>query len=197
MFYQDERSVFYQCEYCSGIFRPNDLWLNKQEEKKRYLLHQCSNVDLGYLNFVSPITNYIESHFDKEQIGLDYGCGHQPILSNHLSNKGYRVKNYDPYFYDRKELLRSSYGFIVCCEVIEHFYSPEKEFQRLFGLLDQGGALVAMTHIFNEEITFSDWYYKNDPTHVFIYTVATLNCISQTYGFKPPKVDNRLIVFEK
>lgn len=197
LFYEDQRHIFYQCGNCLGIFRSSELLLTKTEEKKRYLLHQCSNRDLGYLNFVDPVIDHIESHFSQNQIGLDYGCGHQPTLSNHLTKKGFEIKNYDPFFYDEQDLLKESYDFIVCCEVMEHFFTPDNEFQRLYGLLNPGGALVAMTHMFDKAIDFSNWYYKNDPTHVFIYSRETLEWISQNYGFKRPKIKDRLIIFEK
>lgn len=53
-----------------------------------------------------------------------------------------------------------------------------------------------MTDVYRNQLAFSDWYYKNDPTHVFIYTEKTLEFIKNEFGFKNLFIQNRLIVFE-
>jgi hypothetical protein len=79
--------------------------------------------------------------------------------------------------------------------VIEHFYHPEKEFRLLKNLLQPNGRLYCMTHIYNPKIDFENWYYKNDPTHVFIYQEATLIWIKNNFNFASVTIDNRLISF--
>ena len=53
-FYKDE---FYECLCCGGIFRPKEKLLDEEKEKERYDSHTNNSDDLGYQNFVSPITN--------------------------------------------------------------------------------------------------------------------------------------------
>lgn len=79
---------------------------------------------------------------------------------------------------------------------MEHFFRPDKEFVLLKSLLNPGGKLYCMTDVYRNQLAFSDWYYKNDPTHVFIYTEKTLEFIKNEFGFKNLFIQNRLIVFE-
>jgi 2-polyprenyl-3-methyl-5-hydroxy-6-metoxy-1,4-benzoquinol methylase len=46
-----------------------------------------------------------------------------------LEDDGYKIKQFDPFFHNDIAVLRRSYDYIVCCEVIEHFHSPSKEFE--------------------------------------------------------------------
>jgi hypothetical protein len=52
-----------------------------------------------------------------------------------------------------------------------------------------------MTDIYNENIDFHKWYYKNDLTHVFIYHKKTIEWIKNNIGFDDVFIDERLIVF--
>ena len=52
-----------------------------------------------------------------------------------------------------------------------------------------------MTDLYNENIDFHNWYYKNDPTHVFIYQMNTIHWLQQEFGFADVKIDGRLITF--
>jgi 2-polyprenyl-3-methyl-5-hydroxy-6-metoxy-1,4-benzoquinol methylase len=87
--------------------------------------------------------------------------------------------------------------FIVCCEVIEHFNNPAREFEKLFHLLSEDGHLICMTHLYNSDIEFRNWYYRNDPTHVFIYQEETLHYIDNRFGFKLLFSDGRLVIFKR
>jgi 2-polyprenyl-3-methyl-5-hydroxy-6-metoxy-1,4-benzoquinol methylase len=89
------------------------------------------------------------------------------------------------------------YDFIVCCEVIEHFYHPSQEFQNLFQTLRAKGKLICKTHLFEEGIDFDTWYYKNDPSHVFIYQAETMLWIKNNYLLKDVKINKRVITFTK
>jgi hypothetical protein len=76
---------------------------------------------------------------------------------------------------------------------MEHFKNPQKEFRLLKQLLNPGGALYCMTHIYFAEIEFESWYYKNDPTHIFIYRKETLEWIKLNLEFSSMFIENRLI----
>jgi len=81
--------------------------------------------------------------------------------------------------------------------VIEHFYHPREEFERLFSLLKNGGRLYLMTAMYHEDRDFSIWYYKEDPTHVFFYHQEAFNYIAKTFDVRLVEIDKRCIVFEK
>jgi citrate lyase synthetase len=50
-----------------------------------------------------------------------------------------------------------------------------------------------MTGIYSDEMDFSKWWYKNDLTHVFIYTKETLYWIKKEFGFKDIKIEKNFI----
>lgn len=186
---------FFKCKKCKGIFVPPQSFPDKKTEIERYLSHNNDVEDLKYQQFVAPIINEVIKDFDFEHSGLDYGAGTGPVITKLLRDKKYKIFPYDPFFADDEELLKQQYNFIVCCEVMEHFHDPEKEFKKLKTLLKPQGKLYCMTHIYSPEIEFSNWYYKNDPTHVFIYQKETFNYIAETIGFSASKINNRLVVF--
>ena len=196
-FFQDELHHFFVCDQCEGIFRDKDQFLTKDEEKKRYLHHISSMEDTGYYKFISPIIDEILITFSVGSLGLDFGCGHTPVLSNHLANKGFNMVVYDPIFFNDKSVLEEKYDFIVTCEVVEHFYNPQDEFKNLFKLLKPDGKLICKTHPFEKEMDFASWYYKNDPSHVFIYQKKTFEWIKDFFGFQYVKINDRVITFSK
>ncbi len=191
-FYRDS---FLLCPRCAGIFRLKNTLPLPQAEKERYETHNNDITDAGYRKFVSPITDTILRNFRPDHSGLDFGAGTGPVLSAVLQENGYHIKQYDPFFHDYPELLRSTYDYIACCEVIEHFHRPKVEFRRLRGLLNPGGALICMTHLYESGINFDAWYYKNDFTHVFLYQRATLEWIQSAFNFASVTVNGRLIQF--
>ncbi len=152
--------------------------------------------DLGYQNFVKPITNSILDEFKNDNIGLDFGCGKDSPIVKILEENDYNISKYDIFFYDDKKVLEQKYDYIACCEVIEHFYNPKKEFALLKSLLKEEGVLYLMTGIYKEEIDFSKWWYKNDLTHVFIFTKETFFWIKKEFDFKGLEINENLIRFK-
>ncbi len=196
-FYESSKQLFNICSQCDGIFRDQSQLLRFQEEKERYINHVSSLEDMGYYLFISPIIDEVNAHFSKNSLGLDFGCGHTPVLSKHLLKAGFKVLEYDPVFFKNHDVLDKKYDFIVSCEVIEHFYHPKKEFKQLFHMLKDDGKLICKTHPYNDGINFADWYYKNDPTHVFIYQDSTFEWIQKAFNIRSVKINDRLISFTK
>lgn len=182
-----------RCSTCQGTFLLKIHYPGNKEEREKYEQHNNEVHDIGYRKFVSPITNAVLTHFGKEQIGLDFGAGTGPVISKVLQENGYSIKQYDPFFFPFPELLQEQYDYLVCCEVMEHFFDPAKEFEQLKRMLKPGGALFCMTHIYDDSIDFASWYYRKDPTHVFIYKRETLEWIKNVYEFSKLRMDNRLI----
>ena len=67
-------------------FSASVLVLTNEQEKERYESHTNDSDDLGYQNFVSPITNSVLKEFNKEDIGLDFGCGKDSPIVKILKN---------------------------------------------------------------------------------------------------------------
>lgn len=195
IFYQSNTQLYYQCGNCSGIFVDPALRPDADVELARYKQHNNDVEDEGYQKFVSPITSAVMRDFTTHEHGLDFGAGTGPVISKILHDNNFKIAPYDPFFHNHPELLAVKYDYIVCCEVIEHFYNPRKEFKLLRNILLPGGKLYCMTDIYDESINFDKWYYKNDPTHVFIYHKNTIEWIKNKFDFSDVTVKNRLITY--
>jgi len=197
VFYKNNDRLYHQCTHCLGIFMDQTLRYDKENEKSRYLNHNNDVDDEGYQQFVSPITLAVMRDFSPEHQGLDFGAGTGPVISKILKDNQFNIRPYDPFFYNYPQLLAESYDFIVCCEVMEHFYNPTKEFSLLKSLLNEGGRLYCMTEIYSEDIDFPTWYYKADTTHVFFYHRQSLQYIKEQCSFSALLIEDRLITFSK
>lgn len=188
---------YYDCPVCRAFVKDTSLYPDEENEKLRYLTHNNDVNDTGYQKFTSPVTNYILDHYLKDHTGLDFGCGTGPVITKMLQESGYQVFQFDPYFANYPENLERTYDYIAACEVVEHFYDPRKEFKKLFDLLNTNGSLVIMTHLFEDSLDFKTWYYRKDPTHVFIYRRETFDYIFKEFGFMECIIEKRLIVLKK
>jgi len=196
LFYSKSK-IYNICRNCKGIHLESKFYLNHTNEKLRYETHNNDVEDPNYQNFVSPITSSILKDFHTHHIGLDFGAGTGPVISKVLQDNHYQIHQYDPFFHPNDELLNNSYDYIACCEVIEHFHNPNKEFQLLHKLLNENGKLYIMTDMYSPDLNFDKWYYKNDPTHVFFYQTQTIEHIAKSFNFSDFTIDNRLIIFSK
>lgn len=195
IYFQDKSIKYYHCKTCDAVFEDEDDRPDSSAEKSRYEIHENDVEDKNYQKFVSPITSSILKDFTSYSKGLDFGAGTGPVISKVLSEKGYTITEYDPYFHNYSERLNEKYDYISSSEVIEHFYNPHKEFKLLKSLLKPKGKLYCMTDVYDVSTDFGSWYYKNDPTHVFFYTKKTFEWIKKEFEFLDVKVDGRLITF--
>lgn len=188
---------YFHCNVCGAVFLSKTKHPSRLEEKARYETHNNDVEDENYQKFVSPITNSICGDFTPEAKGLDFGAGTGPVISRILRARGYNIQIYDPFFHDYPELLDDKYDYIACCEVTEHFHHPDREFRLLANLLKPAGKLYCMTEIYNPDIDFASWYYKNDPTHVFFYQIKTFAWIKENYPFSSLEIEKRLVTLQK
>ncbi len=195
LFYEEALKKYFRCGNCSAVFLSKAHHVSEQEEKERYEKHNNDVEDSGYRGFVAPIVDRVTECFSPSRSGLDFGAGTGPVAASMLREKGYHVELYDPFFWDMPEVLESKYDFIVCCEVIEHFRFPEKEFCLLKSMLKPGGMLFCMTDIYSECRDFGKWYYKDDPTHVFFYHRDTFEWIKSFLSFSRVDIRGRLVEF--
>lgn len=171
-------------------------YVSQQREIDRYTEHNNDVDDLGYQKFVQPIVTSVLSDFTTESKGLDFGCGTGPVITKLLRDKNFEIQTFDPFFDNNLEALKTTYDYIVCCEVIEHFHHPLKEFKLLKSLLKPQGKLYCMTDVYHENIDFKNWYYKNDETHVIFYSENSFNRLSKALNFEKVIVNDRLIIFQ-
>jgi len=195
VFYQFKTRLYHQCNKCYGIFVDKSLVLAMAAEKSRYEEHINDVNDKGYQEFVSPISSAILRDFTMDDEGLDFGAGSGPVISKVLKDNDFQIEQYDPFFQNFPALLNEQYDYIACCEVIEHFHNPHKDFALLKNLLNKDGKLYCMTSIYDEGIDFHDWNYKDDKTHVFIYHRKTLHWIKEEFRFSNITINDRLITY--
>lgn len=193
-YYSDKGRTFLRCSNCLSVFLHPSFYISATEEKAHYKTHDNNPFDILYQNFVSPIVNSILNDFTAKANGLDFGSGTGSPIVKMLTDKGYKISQYDLFFHNSRQLLQQNYDYIACCEVAEHFKNPHEEFKLLRSLLLPGGRLYIMTELFNVERYFATWYYKNDPTHVFLYHNQAFEWIKQEFGFKNLAIDKRLII---
>jgi len=188
---------YYKCSECYSVFLSEKSRLDEHDEKKRYMEHNNDINDARYCKFVSPLTNHVINKYNKKTIGLDFGAGTGPVISSILDKNGYKINKYDPFFFPDNSVLSIKYDYIVCCEVIEHFFNPKKEFLKLYDMLKFKGELICKTDLFDESIDFNKWYYKNDPAHVFFYSKNTFSWIAGNIGFNNIFIEDRIIIMTK
>lgn len=196
-FFTEKERVFLCCEGCGAIQLHSSAFLSPQKEKERYLKHHNDVKDPGYQKFVTPITRAILRDYSPAHLGLDFGCGTGPVVTRLLERRNFQIRLFDPFFYWDPKVLKLTYDYIICCEVMEHFHHPKKEFQRLSNLLKPGGRLYCKTSLFSADIDFGHWYYKNDSSHVFFYTAKSLEWIRTAFGFTRLTHHPEFLVFEK
>ncbi len=186
---------FVECTKCHSLMLTLESYVTLEKEKERYEEHNNDVLDLRYQAFVSPIVDGVLKDYDKNHKGLDFGSGTGPVITKLLRDQDYSIEIYDPFFANNLEKLDTTYDYIVCCEVMEHFHHPRDEFKRLKSLLNPGGTLYLMTKIYGDHISFDSWNYKNDPTHVFIYHKKALEYIRETYGFTQMTITGDMIIY--
>jgi SAM-dependent methyltransferase len=187
---------YYRCSGCRSILLDPGMYLSREKEKSRYEEHNNDVNDPGYQQFVMPLVKQVEKKFNQTHKGLDFGAGTGPVVTKLLQDKGFKMELYDPFFCNNPLALNQTYNFIICCEVIEHFHFPKREFKLLRSLLKPGGSLYLMTEVYQDDLDFVNWHYKNDPTHVFFYHNHALIWIKKHLNFARLEREGRLIQFE-
>ena len=194
-YYQHQTYHYYRCNNCKSVMMDPKDRLSLDKEKARYDQHNNNVYDPGYRKFVKPLVEEILRNYQVNSKGLDYGSGPGPVAAVMLKEKGLSVNLYDPFYNPDTGVLKNKYDYIICSEVIEHFFCPAREFDTLKALLDKGGSLFCMTELLRDNLDFANWHYKNDPTHVFFYHPEALEWIKKKIGFSHLLVQDRLIHF--
>jgi SAM-dependent methyltransferase len=175
--------IFFECELCGLIFTDPSTRPDSALEIERYNLHKNDPNDPNYRKFLSKVTTPLLSYLTKDMIGLDYGCGPGPAIDKIFAEHGIAVKNYDPYFAPLEFTESQQFDFIVSTETIEHFYNPQKDFNKISKLIRPGGYLAVMTEVFDNTIPFDSWWYAKEPTHVSLYQPKTFEWIAKYYNW--------------
>ena len=184
LFYKDQHKSYFQCLSCSLLYLPPIYHLSPGEEKKRYDTHNNHPNDPEYRAFLNRLLQHLLPQLPKGAKGIDFGSGPGPTLSRMLSELGFPMTDYDPFYAMNGKVLQQKYDFLTCTETIEHFSNPKKEWDLFLKLVKKGGWIGIMTQLYGPEIDFSQWYYKNDPTHVSFYIRETFQWIAKEYKLR-------------
>jgi len=181
------------CLECQGIYRHKQYRLSPEKEEAQYKIHNNDVNDPGYQQFVMPIVAAVLRDFTPDHSGIDFGAGTGPVIAKLLREQNFNIVLYDPFFHHHPDLLKDTYDYIVCCEVIEHFHNPDQEFALLKRLLKRQGRLYCMTNLYRPNTDLKRWHYVRDPTHVFFYQQITMDWIRKKYNFSACAIQDRLI----
>lgn len=172
-FWRDQRRSYLRCGLCRLVFVPPEYHLSPAAEKAEYDLHCNDPDDIGYRKFLCRLFQPLCDRLPVGAKGLDYGSGPGPTLALMFAEAGFDMAIYDPFYAPDPSVLQNYYAFISCSEVVEHFHSPGREFQKLWQLLAVHGWLGIMTKLVLDRQAFARWHYKNDPTHVAFFSRET------------------------
>ncbi len=196
-FYKDTARNYYKCTNCSLVFVLPEEFVSIEEEKAVYELHQNSPEDQGYRNFLSRILEPMVQRISLNSVGLDFGCGPGPTLSIMFEEKGYQMKNFDPFFCNETKNLNQNYDFITSTEVLEHLRKPFESLNKVWGMLRNEGYLGIMTKMVINKESFKNWHYKNDETHICFFSKKTFAWLGELWDSKPIFLGSDVILFKK
>ena len=192
-----ENLDYWQCKLCKATMLNPIHYISSNKEKKHYLKHNNEIDDTRYRDF---LTNLIEPLKDKicvNDIGLDYGCGYAPALADILKKDGFNIELYDPFFFKNENIFFRKFNFITCSEVVEHFFKPYEEFNKINSLLATNSWLAIMTSFMTEDYLFENWHYRRDPTHVVFYKKITFKIIANQRDWKINFPSKNIVLFNK
>jgi hypothetical protein len=184
-----ENREYWFCSQCLAISVPRSFHIPKEEEVQRYLEHENSIENEGYVQMFQKKITILQKYFPEIKSALDYGCGYEPVLKTLLDNLGIKTDVYDLNFFP-EGILNKSYDLVISTETFEHFSNPDEEISRIIDRVIPGGFLAIMTRFYptgEDELLphkLANWYYKRDPTHIIFYCTKTFQWLAKSIGFK-------------
>ncbi|MEA1883711.1 MAG: class I SAM-dependent methyltransferase [Thermotogota bacterium] len=181
---------YHHCQRCDFIFMDDCNLLEENEERQRYLQHNNTIENTGYVKmFQTFIDNALQPKFAAADTILDYGSGPNPVFAQIMRRQGKAVDIYDPYFSPSIEYLHRQYDMITLTEVIEHIQYPIENLKPLKDCLTPNGLLAIMTRIHPGINQFEKWWYRKDNTHISFYSLKTAQVLATALGMSITKTD--------
>ncbi len=196
-FLSDAEREYYRCSCCDLIFVPREYHLSEIDQKARYDSHNNDPDDPRYRNFFKQLLVPLLAILPSNSYGLDFGSGPGPTLSLMLEEWGHNVDLYDKFYAQNDAVFQNRYDFITVTEVVEHLPNPLKDLEALVKILQKGGILAIMTEIVSPQLDFTNWYYKNDPSHVCFYSEKTFLYLANLLGLEIVTLSERVIILRK
>lgn len=195
-FHRTDRD-FLRCGTCLLTFVPAPQHAPPADERARYETHRNSPADAGYRAFLDRLLAPLAAVLPPGARGLDYGSGPGPTASVMMRERGFVMRDYDPFFAPDGSALSASYDFVVCTEVVEHFRRPAENFEILAGLLVPGGTLGVLTGVLEDDASFPGWWYHNDLTHIAFYRPETLAWVARRFAWTLERPSRDAALFRK
>jgi len=194
-----DKRAYLLCNFCKLIHSEASYKLTVDEEKARYLLHNNSEEEPGYVQFLSRSIKHVKPYADPLLTALDYGCGPAPVLAKLVvAELNIPTEYYDPYFFNHTEMLNRQYDLVFSTEVFEHFQHAREEINKVVDLVREGGILCIMTEVYTDASRFSGWYYARDPTHMSFFHEESIKYIASNWNLELlASNDARVFVFRK
>lgn len=195
-FHRSDRE-FLRCGTCALTFVPASGHLSPEAERARYETHRNSPADDGYRAFLDRLLAPLAARLSAGARGLDFGSGPGPAASTMMRERGFVMRDYDPFFAPGEPAAGETFGFVVCTEVVEHLRRPARAFARLDELLAPGGVLGVLTGVLEDDAAFPAWWYHRDLTHVAFYRPETLAWIARRFGWSLERPSRDAALFRK
>lgn len=195
-FHRSDRD-FLRCGTCALTFVPAEQHQDPEDERARYATHQNSPADKGYRDFLDRLLAPLAARLAPRARGLDFGSGPGPTASVMMRERGFIMRDYDPFFAPNDAPLRDTYDFVICTEVVEHFRRPAEHYKTLDALLEPGGALGVLTGVLEDDAAFPAWWYHRDATHIAFYRPETLAWVARRFGWTIDRPSRDAAIFLK
>lgn len=191
---------YYRCEHCEFLFMDSEAIVSFEEERAIYDTHENSIENQGYVDMFKNFLDKCVLPFKQTGSLLDFGSGPEPVLIQVINRDyNFETQHYDLHYAPDKVYEGQMYDVIVSTEVVEHISDPLPVFELLTSHLKPNGIFAFMTlYHLNDDLHFSDWWYRRDETHISFFTLKTLEVIAAKCGCEVIYTDNkRLTTFRK
>lgn len=192
-----DNRIYLKCAICEFVWLDPSLRMPLFAEKERYLSHNNSLDIPDYLNYLQRLAQPVMRQICPGARGLDFGCGPVEGLKKLMEAQDFEVHSYDPIFFPRPNALEMQYDFVFCCEVVEHFFDPLQEFQRINTLLKPEGILGISSRLLPPLEEFANWSYRRDKTHVCFFTEKTVAWIANKFGWEILTLESPIWILKK
>ena len=184
-----------QCDSCNLVSVADEFLLSSTDEKSIYDRHENNSDDEGYRKFLSRAFDPLKERVSNNAVGLDFGCGPGPTISQMGNEIGMKIENYDLYYFNYPALLQQKYDFVILTEVIEHIADSASLLQQLNSILKPNATLAIMTKRVVNHQRFKNWHYKNDLTHIRFYSIKTFEWIAKKLNWQLEIIDKDVVFF--
>jgi len=181
--------TYRNCKTCWLISVPPEHLIPENEEKERYLEHENSLDNPGYVQMFMDKIQLLPSYCPKVRTVLDFGCGYEPVLVSLLNREGYRAEGFD-FFFHPEWPSDKTFDLVISTETFEHLKDPARELDRIEKVIAPGGYLAVMTQFYPashgepDPTEFAKWYYQRDPTHIRFFSPETFRWLEGHKNFK-------------